>query len=299
MVLVGVVVGPLVLSLFWAGVGGSADVAFAATTTLQPGDTLSAVALRYHTTVAALAAANGITDPNEIFAGATIRVPVPTPGAPAPAAPSPGPASATARKVVVHVGDTLSSIVSRYQTTVSALVAVNHITDPDLVFAGAELTLPASALPPGWGPGGPLPPVLLANPGRIALRPAFLRAASTSGLAPSLLEALCWWESGWQSNVTSSAGAIGLCQLEPSTVNYAETALLRNAALNPRAAPDNIAMAAAYLQNLTVRDGGNIRTAVAAYYQGLSSVQTKGLLPSTQNYVTGVFNYAAIFAAAG
>jgi hypothetical protein len=38
---------------------------------------------------------------------------------------------------------------------------------------------------------------------------------------------------------------------------------------------------------------------VAAYYQGLSSVQGMGQMASTQNYVTGIFNYAAIFAAAG
>jgi hypothetical protein len=58
-------------------------------------------------------------------------------------------------------------------------------------------------------------------------------------------------------------------------------------------------MAAAYLHDLTVRDGGNVRIAVAAYYQGLSSVQSKGQMPSTQNYVTGIFNYAALFARAG
>ena len=38
---------------------------------------------------------------------------------------------------------------------------------------------------------------------------------------------------------------------------------------------------------------------MAAYYQGLTSVQQKGTLPFTQDYVTGIFNYAALFAAAG
>jgi N-acetylmuramoyl-L-alanine amidase len=224
-------VGPLVLTVWLAG-GGSANAAFAATTTVRPGDTLSAIATRYHTTVTALAAANGITNPN-------------------------------------------------------------------LVFAGAKLTLPGPALPPGWGPGGPLPAALLAHPDRLALRPDFLSAANASAVPPSLLEALCWWESGWQSTVSSSTGAIGLCQLEQSTVTYAQTTLLHNPALNPLQASDNIAMAAAYIHDLAVRDGGNVREAVAAYYQGLSSVQQKGLLPSTQNYVTGIFNYSALFAAAG
>jgi soluble lytic murein transglycosylase-like protein len=167
------------------------------------------------------------------------------------------------------------------------------------VFVGAHLVVPGPGLPPGWGPGGPLPAGLLAHSDRLALRPAFVSAATNSGVPANLIEALCWWESGWQSNATSSTGAIGLCQLEPSTVLYAQTVLLHNPTLDPRSAPANIAMAVAYLHDLTVRDGGNIRTAVAAYYQGLGSVQQKGMLPSTQNYVTGIFNYAALFAAAG
>ncbi len=295
-VLIGVVATALLLTLGLAG-SGSADAALAATTTVRPGDTLSAIAARYGTTVAALAAVNGITNPNQIFAGATIEIPGPAPAA----APSPAPnaAAPSGAFVVVHNGDTLTSIAARYRTTVSDLVSVNKITNPDLVFAGAHLVLPGTALPPGWGPGGPLPASLLAHPDRLSLRPAFLSAATASNVAPSLLEALCWWESGWQANTTSSTGAIGVCQLEPSTVTYARTTLLHNATLDPRVPSDNIAMAAAYLHDLTVRDGGNLRLAVAAYYQGLSSVQGKGQMASTQNYVTGIFNYAAIFARAG
>lgn len=51
-------------------------------TFVQPGDTLSAIAARMGTTPAALATANGITDPNVILAGTTLR---PASAAPAPA----------------------------------------------------------------------------------------------------------------------------------------------------------------------------------------------------------------------
>jgi LysM repeat protein len=301
---VGILVAPLALTL-WLASGATADAAFATTVTLRPGDTLSAIAVRYHTTVAALAAANGITNPNHIVAGATLSVPVPAPAAPstpqvAPAAAAAAAPSPNVATVTVRAGDTLTSIASRFHTTVAALVAVNKIANPNMVFAGAQLILPGPpSPPPGWAPRGPLPAALVAHADRVALRPAFLNAANASGVPPSVLEALCWWESGWQSAATSSAGAIGVCQLEPSTVTYARTALLRNPALDPRSAPDNIAMAAAYLHDLTVRAGGNVRTAVAAYYQGLSSIEHSGLLTSTQAYVTGIFNYAAIFAAAG
>lgn len=77
--------------------------------TIQPGDTLGALAQRFGTTVQALAQANGIANPNMIRAGATLRVPgaggaAPQPaarpaGAPAPttgAVPRPRPASVAA-----------------------------------------------------------------------------------------------------------------------------------------------------------------------------------------------------------
>ncbi|HUI02903.1 MAG TPA: LysM peptidoglycan-binding domain-containing protein [Acidimicrobiales bacterium] len=289
----GMAAAPVAAGVWLAASGAPA---MAATTTVQPGDTLTAIAARWHTTVAALVAANHIADPNEVAAGTALQVP----SAPSPvattAAGTPGPATGS---VVVRRGDTLSAIAARWHTTVAALVAANHIADPNEVAAGTRLTLPAPPLPPGWGPGGPLPAGLLSHPDRMALRPAFVQAASQSGIAPSLLEALCWWESGWQPSATSSTGALGLCQIEPSTVAYARTTLLHNAALNPRSGADNIAMAAAYLHDLTVRDGGNLRTAVAAYYQGLSSIRQSGFQPGTKVYVTGIFNYAALFAAAG
>jgi LysM repeat protein len=275
---------------------GARDAAYASVT-VRAGDTLSAIAARFHTTVAALAAANRITDPNRIAIGATLQVPSSAPPAAAP--PAAAPATVPGATVTVRPGDTLSSIAGRNHTTVAALVATNHITNPNLVFAGAHLALPVPPLPPGWGPGGPLPPALLAHPERLALRPAFLTAASASALAPSLLEAMCWWESGWQSTATSSTGAVGLCQLEPSTVAYTRTALLHDPALDPRAASDNITMAAAYLHDLLVRAGGDPHLALAGYYQGLTSVEKAGMMPSTKTYVTGILNYAALFAAAG
>lgn len=44
------------------------------TVTVQPGDTLSGIAARYHTTWQALAASNGIKDPNRIYPGQKIKI---------------------------------------------------------------------------------------------------------------------------------------------------------------------------------------------------------------------------------
>lgn len=51
--------------------------------TVQPGDTLTAIASRCGTTVAELQAHNGITDPNTVWVGTTLAVPGPASGAPA------------------------------------------------------------------------------------------------------------------------------------------------------------------------------------------------------------------------
>jgi LysM repeat protein len=43
--------------------------------TIRSGDTLSAIAARFHTSVGALARANGIANPNLIYAGRTLQIP--------------------------------------------------------------------------------------------------------------------------------------------------------------------------------------------------------------------------------
>ena len=100
-----------------AGRGGNAAAAFAATTTVRPGDTLSAIALRYHTTVAALAAANNIADPNRILAGATIEVPAPAPAAAvAPVAATTPPLAAADSPAADHRGGAGGRHVERDRT---------------------------------------------------------------------------------------------------------------------------------------------------------------------------------------
>ncbi|HXX88770.1 MAG TPA: LysM peptidoglycan-binding domain-containing protein [Acidimicrobiales bacterium] len=285
------------------------------TVPVRLGDTLTAIAARNHTTVAALAAANGITDPDRIVAGTVLRLPAPSApsgagggqaaGANAPGAPL---------TVVVHLGDTLTAIAARNHTTVAALAAANGITNPNRIVAGTVLRLPVSTMAlasysapvPGTGTGaggfsdpGVLPAPLRSHPERLALAPAFRQAAGAAGVPASLLEALCWWESGWQAGVVSSAGAVGVCQLEPATTSFVRTTLLRQPTLDPRVAPQNITMGAAYLAYLLRQTGGDQRLALAGYYAGLASVRAHGMSSATKNYVEGIMAYAAVFARAG
>lgn len=109
------------------------------THTVARGETLAGIAARYGTTTAALASANGITNPNRIYAGARLVVPG------APAAPS---AVATA-SYTVQRGDTLGSIASHAGTTIATVVALNGIKNPNLIRIGQVLSLPGSAAVPG------------------------------------------------------------------------------------------------------------------------------------------------------
>lgn len=95
---------------------------------IQPGDTLSEIAVRFGTTYQALAALNNISTPNLIYAGQTLKVPEDT-------------ASGTARYYTVRSGDTLSEIAARFGTTVNALVSLNKITTPNLIYAGTTLRI--------------------------------------------------------------------------------------------------------------------------------------------------------------
>ncbi|ATB44222.1 murein transglycosylase [Cystobacter fuscus] len=101
------------------------------TYSVRSGDTLSAIAQRYHTTVGALAQANGIKNPNHILAGQKLTVPG------GGSAPSSGSGSYTVRS-----GDTLSGIAQRHGTTVSALAQANGIKNPDLIQVGQKLSIP-------------------------------------------------------------------------------------------------------------------------------------------------------------
>ncbi len=129
--------------------------ASAATYTVRPGDTLSAIAGRLGTTVQALVGANDIEDPNRIIAGQVLTVPGGSGGEPAAGSP--------AEHHVVRPGETLSAIASRYGVPVSDLATANGIDDPDRVLAGSRLTIartPATAQtePPPAAPSAPTAP---------------------------------------------------------------------------------------------------------------------------------------------
>ncbi|MCX6029521.1 MAG: LysM peptidoglycan-binding domain-containing protein [Chloroflexi bacterium] len=96
---------------------------------VRPGDTLYRIALRFGTTVSALSSLNGIGNPNRIYAGQTLCVKA---GAPIP----------FGFLYTVKWGDTLYSIGLRYGWSVAYLAQVNHLGNPNFIFAGQVLLIP-------------------------------------------------------------------------------------------------------------------------------------------------------------
>jgi soluble lytic murein transglycosylase-like protein len=197
---------------------------------------------------------------------------------------APGPAPApvpTARVYVVRTGDNLETIAKRNGTTVAALASANKILNPNLVIIGTKLKIPAAS-------SSTLPGRLTAHPDRVALAPRFDYWAKVYGVPPDLLKGLAWYESGWQNNVVSSTGAVGVGQLEPFTSDFVSKQLLNNPALSPKKVDDNIRMSARFLRFLLDRVGGAPGLALAAYYQGLKMTQQGRFFDDTRTYIAGV-----------
>jgi LysM repeat protein len=145
--------------------------------TIQRGDTLYSIALRFGVSVQTIAAANNIINPNLIYAGQVIVIPdgssnggdTGSPTTPAAPVPVPPPSSGT---YVIKPGDTLFRIAVLHGVTMAALIQANGIVNPNIIYAGQVLSIPgagagsdtgqppaaATSVPPQAPPPQPPPP---------------------------------------------------------------------------------------------------------------------------------------------
>lgn len=113
---------------------------------VRPGDTLYSIARGMHTSPAALAATNGLTNVNLIRAGQVLRWPsagvYTSPTAPAGTTTAYQPATSTS--YVVKPGDTLTAIAARSGISQTALALANGLKNVNLLRTGSILRLPSS-----------------------------------------------------------------------------------------------------------------------------------------------------------
>jgi len=232
---------------------------------VQPGDSLTAIAARYGTTVDRLARLNGLAPNGVLLAGSVLKLPGAT------------------STYTVRPGDSLSAIALSHGVSLGALADLNHLGLGDLLLVGKRLVLPANALSS-----------TLVTYSRSTVRGSIVFWSNHYGVDPHLVAALAWMESGFNNDMVSPAGAVGVMQITPDTWDYAEHVLLLGRTV-PHDADGNVRIGVAYLHHLLHVFGGDERQALAAYYQGARALQDAGFLPGTKQYVDDIIALKARF----
>jgi LysM repeat protein len=283
----------------------------AATHTVRAGETLSGIAARYGTTVAALASANGLADPDRIHAGAHLRVPASGGSTPRSTA------RPSSHVHVVRAGDTLSGIAARYRVPLAGLLKANRLSTTSVIHPGDRVTVRGSASAAASSAAakksrrasttstvpdsflGVRYPTSVAEaaarnrralaerdvPGRSAVRDLVERTARRHGVDPRLALAVAYQESGWNQRAVSPANAVGVMQVIPAGGEWASMLLGRE--LDLLDAEDNVTAGVVMLRALG-RETGDRRSTLAAYYQGLTSLRQHGPYADTTRYVDTV-----------
>ncbi|MDZ7836210.1 MAG: LysM peptidoglycan-binding domain-containing protein [Alkalibacterium sp.] len=115
--------------------------------TVQAGDTLSAIAGQYGTTVDAIVSANSIADASFIVTGQTLTIPGTGGNGGGDSSPdgSNGSDGSQAATYTVQAGDTLWAVANEYGSTVDAIATENNISNPDLISIGQTSTIPGTS----------------------------------------------------------------------------------------------------------------------------------------------------------
>lgn len=246
---------------------------------VQAGDTLGGIALQTGIPVETLVRINAIDDPDHITVGQQLRL--------EPTTTTPPAATNTTHRVAS--GETLSTIAVRYGTTVTEIVRANGIADPSYVQAGAVLRIPgadrAVAVPES---------MLHRVQARADVRAMITSEAKRQGVPTAFALAVAWQESGWQQDLVSAAGAIGIMQLLPATGDWVSAAMLGEP-VHLRDARSNVRAGVALLGFYLDRYAGSRELALAAYYQGMTAADRSGVYAVSRPYIASILALEAIF----
>mgnify|MGYP006302303105 CR=1 FL=1 len=140
----------LTLGLAIALVLAAVTPAFAQRSTVhvvQRGENLFRIGLRYGVTVNALVSANGLRNPNHIWAGQRLIIP----------SGDGGDSDSSSRVHIVQRGENLYRIALRYGLSYQALASANGIVNPNHIYVGQRLEIPGGGGSPSPQPPSPAP----------------------------------------------------------------------------------------------------------------------------------------------
>jgi LysM repeat protein len=267
--------------------GGATPASPPGSYTVQPGESFNSIAARHGTSAAQLAAVNGLDPARPLIVGTVLKTagPVTSP-TPSPSSGAPAPLGS----YTVRAGESLGAIAGRSGMSVAQLAGANGLDPARPLLVGTVLKLPPGAPRPATpAPAATRVPAAppYATPGHTTAEEVREVAAAHPSVPPSLAAAVAWQESGFNNGAVSSANARGVMQILPGTWQWVQQNLTREQ-LDPSSPRDNVHAGVLYLQQLLRDTGGDVPTAVASYYQGLSSVRRIGMLPETRRYVDNV-----------
>jgi LysM repeat protein len=267
--------------------GGSSHV-------VRRGESLWGIARHYGSSVAAIAAANGLDDPSRILAGQRLVIP----GTSAAASAAPVSAAPQPEAVVTHVvrrGESLWGIARRTGSSVAAISAANGLDDPSRIFPGQRLVIPGAG-GASTEPAAPSLPADLAAvvAARDEVRRLIVAEAEAQGVPAELALAVAWQESGWRQGVVSHAGAIGIMQLLPTTADWVATSML-GSAVDVHDPQDNVRAGIRLLRHYLDRYGADSDLVLAAYYQGQAAADRHGIYGITRPYIASIRTLERMF----
>jgi LysM repeat protein len=181
---------------------------------------------------------------------------------------------------VVKAGDSLTAIARGAGVSLTVLARLNHVNPTHVLLIGKRLRVPTRAVAVAAKPQA------VVTTGASSVRASLDRWSAYYGIDPSLAHALAWMESGYNNTLVSSVGAQGVMQLLPTTWDYVETVLIKQKVAHD--ADGNVHVGMAYLHHLLGAFGGNETLALAAWYQGETSVKATGPFQVSKVFVANV-----------
>jgi LysM repeat protein len=293
--------------------------------TVRQGDTLTHIAARHGTTVAALVSANRLRDSRLIYPGQQLLLPGTGGGASSSGGSASsggsgsGASTSTSGTVTVRAGDTLSGIAARHGVSVAALARASGVSTGAFIFPGQKLRLPSGTAPQvldrpydpstigdhkkgekvddtflhyrysdGVARSAAANREYLASidvPSREAMRSLIVETSRRHGVDHKLMLALSYQESGWSMRAVSPANAIGVMQVIPASGQWASSLVGRE--LNLLDPHDNVEAGVVIMRALLQATDKDDH-AIGGYYQGLGSVRQHGLFADSKQYVRNI-----------